>query len=51
VDNVKSLNILLCQALLTMRRHEGVIIKRTVGALESLLFVYFLGEQKIDTAG
>jgi len=32
-----------------MRRQKGVIIKRTVGALESPLFVYFLGEQKIDT--
>ena len=32
-----------------MRRREGEIIKRTVGSFESLLFVYFPGEQKIDT--
>ena len=35
VDNVKSLNILLCQALLTMRRHKGIL--KTVGLERVLL--------------
>ena len=46
MDNNKGSNVLLCQVLLTMRRHKGII--KTVG-LESPLFVYFLGEQKMDT--
>ena len=44
VDSIKGLNILLCQVLLTMRRHEE-IIKNVV--LESPLLLHFLGEQKM----
>ena len=43
MDNVKGVSILLCQVLLTMRRHKGIL--KTVG-LERALSVTFLHEQK-----
>ena len=48
MDNNKGLNILLCQALLTMRRHEGIL--KTVGLERALLF-RFLHEQKMKALG